>query len=172
MPKIRLYIAASLDGFIATPDGRVAWLDRFKGDYGYEEFIAEVGTVVLGRKTYVQTKSLSSDWPYEGKRAYVLSRTGTDTTHGGAKLVNDAGKLIPRLKMIEDGDVWVVGGGIAQRLFLEAGAVDQLDLFVMPVVLGDGIQLFPGKATFNAMTLVDNQTYADGVVRLSYRPVG
>ncbi|MBT4739393.1 MAG: dihydrofolate reductase, partial [Rhodospirillaceae bacterium] len=62
--------------------------------------------------------------------------------------------------------------GIAQRLFLEAGAVDQLDLFVMPVVLGDGIQLFPGKATFNAMTLVDNQTYADGVVRLTYRPVG
>ncbi|NKB44752.1 MAG: dihydrofolate reductase [Alphaproteobacteria bacterium] len=171
MPKIRLYIAASVDGFIATPDGRVAWLDRFKADYGYEDFIAEVGTVVLGRKTYVQTKSFGP-WPYEGKRAYVLSRTGTNTTHGNAKLVNDVGKLIPRLKMLEDGDVWVVGGGIAQRHFLDAGAVDQLDLFVMPVVLGDGVQLFPGKATFDAMTLVDNQTYADGVVRLTYRPDG
>lgn len=130
-----------------------------------------MGTVVLGRKTYEQTRTFR-DWPYEGKRAYVLSRNGTSTTHGGAKLVNDAAKLIPRLKMIEDGDVWVVGGGVAQRIFLDAGAVDQLDLFVMPVALGSGNQLFPGKATFVAMSLVDNQTYADGVVRLTYKPGG
>jgi len=146
----------------------VAWLDRFKGDYGYKDFIAQVGTVVLGRTTYAQTKALSKTWPYEGKRAYVLSRNGVGTEFGHAKMVSDARKLIPRMKMLEDGDVWIVGGGITQRIFLEAGAFDQMDLFVMPVILGDGIRLFPGKATFEAMKLTDNQTFADGVVRLTY----
>jgi dihydrofolate reductase len=172
MPKFRFYVAASLDGFIATPDGSVAWLDRFKGDYGYNDFIKDVGTVVLGRKTYAQTKILSKTWPYEGKRAYVLSRNGTGGTEfGHAKVVSDARKLIPRMKMLEDGDVWIVGGGITQRIFLDAGAFDQMDLFIMPVILGDGIKLFPGKATFEAMTLIDSHTFEDGVVRLRYRPV-
>ena len=167
-PKFRLYVAASLDGFIATPDGSVAWLDRFKADYGYTAFLAEIGTVVLGRKTYAQTKTFGP-WPYEGKRAYVLSRNGIGTEYGHAKIVSDARKLIPRLKILEDGDVWIIGGGVTQRIFLDAGTVDQLDLFVMPVVLGNGVQLFPGTATFDLMTLTCNETFADGVVRLTYR---
>lgn len=170
MPNFRLYVAASLDGFIAAPDGSVRFLDRFKGDYGYEQFISQIGTVVLGRKTYAQTKTQSKTWPYEGKRAYVLSRQGCNTAHGNAKLVNDANKLIPRMKMLEDGDVWVVGGGVIQGIFLQARAVDQLELFLMPVVLGNGVPLFAGKNTHVGMNLVDNQTFADGVVKLTYRP--
>lgn len=169
MPKFRLYVAASLDGFIAAPDGSVSFLDRFKGDYGLDAFLSEIGTVVLGRKTYAQIKAVG-DWPYEGKRAYVLSRHGCNTALGNAKLVNDVNKLIPRMKMLEDGDVWVVGGGVIQGLFLQARAVDQLELFLMPVVLGNGVPLFAGKNTHVGMNLVDNHTYADGVVKLTYRP--
>lgn len=169
MSKFRLYCAASLDGFIAATDGNVQWLDRFKGDYGYDAFIKEVGTVVLGRKTYAQTRTFGK-WPYDGKRAYVLSRTGVNTAHGNAKLVDDARKLIPRLKMLEDGDIWVVGGGEVQRIFLDAGAVDQLDLFLMPVILGNGVPLFPGKGTLEMMKLVKGRTFDDGVVRLTYQP--
>ena len=166
-PKIRLYVAASLDGFIATPDGSVSFLDRFKGDYGLEAFMAEVGTVVIGRTTYDQIKAMDQ-WPYEDKRAYVLTTNQIKTTHGNSKRVDSAKKLIPRLRMLEDGDVWVVGGGMIQRAFLDAGAVDQFDLFVMPIILGAGIQLFPGQATGVEMKLSDASTFPDGVLKLSY----
>lgn len=166
-PKFRLYIAASLDGFIATPDGKVDWLDRFKGDYGYDEFLAEIATVVLGRKTYDVIKAMGQ-WPYKGKRAYVLSTNQISTAHGEAKRADSAGKLIPRLRMLDGGDVWVVGGGLTQRAFLDAGAVDRLDLFVMPIVLGDGVRLFPGKTTGIELPLEETYTFPDGVVRLTY----
>ncbi len=92
--KVRLYIAASLDGYIATPDGSVAFLDRFRGNYGLDEFLAQVGTVVLGRTTYDQLKALGQ-WPYEDKRAYVLTTNEISTSHGNAKRVASAAKLIP-----------------------------------------------------------------------------
>lgn len=166
-PKFRLYVAASVDGFIATPDGSVSWLDRFKGDYGLDAFMAGISTVVLGRNAYDQFKTIGQ-WPYKDKRAYVLTSNQISTSHGQAKRVDSAAKLIPRLCMLEDGDVWVIGGGITQRAFLDAGAVDQFGLFVMPIVLGDGVRLFPGQATGVGFTLTDTHTFADGVVRLTY----
>jgi len=64
----------------------------------------------------------------------------------------------------------VVAVSLKKKLFLDAGAVDQIDLFVMPVALGDGIPLFAGGATHIKLQLMDNEVYADGVVRLTYRP--
>ena len=172
MPKIRFFCAVSMDGFLAAPDGSVAFLDRFEGDYGYNDFIGSIGAVVMGRKTYDVTRT-NGQWPYEGKRAYVLSRNRLNTEYGHAKLVADGDSLITRLDLLDenDGDVWVVGGGQVHRLFLDAGKVDEIDLFVMPVILGDGVPLFDGAATLVNMTLAGNEVYADGVVRLTYRPV-
>ncbi len=171
MPKIRFFCAVSMDGFLAAPDGSVAFLDRFEGDYGYNDFIGSVGAVVMGRKTYDVTRA-NGQWPYEGKRAYVLSRNRLNTEYGHAKLVPDGDSLITRLDLLDedDGDVWVVGGGEVHRLFLDAGKVDEIDLFVMPVILGDGVPLFDGGATLVNMTLAGNDVFADGVVRLTYRP--
>ena len=165
--KVRLYIAASIDGLIATPDGSVGFLDRFKGDYGLDDFLAEVGTVVLGRTTYDQIKSYGQ-WPYAGKRAYVITTNQISTSHGNAKRVDSAAKLIPRLRMLEDGDVWVVGGGQTQRVFLDAGAVDRFDLFLMPIILGAGVPLFPGQGTAIEMKLANSLFFPDGVLRLTY----
>ena len=160
-----------MDGYLAAPDGSVAFLDAFEGDYGYNEFIGSVGAVVMGRKTYEVTRA-NGQWPYTGKRAYVLSRSRLNTEYGRAMLVPDGRTLLTRLELLDeaDGDVWVVGGGDVHSLFLDAGAVDRIDLFVMPVVLGDGIPLFGGGATQIRMNLIDNEVFADGVVRLTYKP--
>ena len=140
---------------------------QFSGKATSDELVEGVGTVVLGRNTYDKIKRMGQ-WPYKGKRAYVLTTNQISTSHGEAKRADAANKLIPRLRMLDDGDVWVVGGGITQRVFLDAGAVDQLDLFVMPIVLGDGIKLFPGKSTGIELPLEDSHTFPDGVVRLTY----
>jgi dihydrofolate reductase len=171
MPKVRFFCAVSMDGFLAAADGSVAFLDAFEGDYGYNDFIGAVGAVVMGRKTYEVTRA-NGQWPYAGKRAYVLSRSRLNTEYGHAMLVPDGQTLLTRLELLDeaDGDVWVVGGGEVHSLFLDAGAVDQIDLFVMPVALGDGIPLFAGGATHIKLQLMDNEVYADGVVRLTYRP--
>lgn len=63
---------------------------------------------------------------------------------------------------------WMVGGGITQRAFLDAGAVNRFELFIMPIVLGDGIKLFPGKGTGVGMPLEDSHLYPSGVVKLTY----
>ncbi len=78
MAEIRGFVAATLDGYIASPDGSIDWLEEFgKLDYGYDEFIAQIETVVIGRRTYVQVQELVG-WPYGGKKAVIVSNRKVD----------------------------------------------------------------------------------------------
>ena len=108
-PRIRVYIAASLDGFIATADGGVAWLRRFDAeDYGYADFATEIGTIVMGRTTYQQVRGFGA-WPYAGKRGFVLSSQLIDPMPDGmAAWRGDVDALI---SVLTDGDrdAWIVG---------------------------------------------------------------
>ena len=86
--RIRLYIATSLDGYIATPDGDVAWLEPFHaGDYGYDDFLKGIGTLVMGRTTFDQVLGFGA-WPYAGKRAIVLTSRPVETPPEGAEVRN------------------------------------------------------------------------------------
>ena len=88
-PQFLVYIATSLDGFIATPDGGIGWLDAYPGeDYGYAEFVATIGTIVIGRATYDQVKGFGG-WPYSGKRVIVLSSRALDAPPTGAEAYAD-----------------------------------------------------------------------------------
>lgn len=171
MPRTVYYAAVSLDGFIATRDGGVAWLDPYNApELGYEAFLATVGAVVLGRATYEQSLTFGP-WPYPGRRGLIV------TSHPLADLPADvsivsAGELPAALRALRaaiPGDVWIVGGGRTARACLDAGLIDELELYVIPRLLGDGIPLLAGRPA--TLALRETRAFDNGVAKLRYAVV-
>ncbi|CAA0095827.1 Uncharacterised protein [Starkeya nomas] len=171
MSTIRGFIAASLDSYIADRDGGIGWLTPFDDvDYDYAGFIAGIGTVVMGRGTFDAVAGFEGGWPYAGKRGIVVTSTplpdappGVEAWHAGVPA------LIAHLRAQDGGNAWVVGGGGLQAAFIAADALDRLDLFVIPVLLGSGVPLFPPEATpSRRLALEGTESYANGMVRLRY----
>jgi dihydrofolate reductase len=178
MAVIRGYIAASLDGRLADAGGGLDWLRPYAAvDGGYRDFIGQVGTVVMGRRTHDQIPSLGMGWPYAGKRALVVTSGRGASVHAGARFWTDGlPDLIGHLRGLDDGDVWVVGGAMLLAAMIEAGALDRLELLVAPLLLGKGARLFPdATGRLKGMTLNRVEALERGVVRLdyglNYRPV-
>lgn len=167
--SIRGYIAASLDGYIADRDGGVGWLDPYeKVEAGYELFIAGISTVVVGRKTYDQIEGELGGWPYAGKRGIVVtSRDLGDPPKDVAAWRDGIDRLAETLRA-EEGDAWVAGGAALQSAFIAARALDSLDLFVVPVLLGGGVRLFPTGTNTPSLSLAAVETLDLGMVRLRY----
>lgn len=172
--KFRVYIAASVDGYIATEDGGVEWLEPFSGegvDYGYDAFLASIDTIVMGRKSFDQVLGFGK-WPYPGKPSIVL-------THRAAPRVDipdihfmngEFGPLAEDIAGQAKGDIWIMGGADVIRGFLEVGRVDKLEIFVMPVLLGRGIPLFLAADRPRPLKLVESHTWPEGVIQAVYAP--
>lgn len=143
--NVILYIATSLDGYIARPDGAVDWLDDVEGDgdNGYSEFYSKVGTVVMGRKTYEEVLRLTDVFPYADKPCYVLSRKNHDHHPDITFTDEELETLVSRLKEQSEGYVWLVGGGQLVKQFLEKKLIDEMELYIIPKLIGEGIPLFP-----------------------------
>jgi dihydrofolate reductase len=170
-PRTVLYIAASLDGRIATADGGVGWLDPFAAvDSGYEDFMADVGSVVLGRSTYDQALTFDP-WPYPRQRTVVLTHRPLEPDPP-ARVEADDGSDLPallaRLRAETPGRVLLVGGGEAVGAFLDADLVGELLLFVMPVILGAGPLLVPTARHPVPFHLVKAVDVGVGAVLLHY----
>ena len=170
MAAIRALIAASLDGKVADAQGEVSWLAPYEGlDLGMEAFLRGIGTVVMGRRTYEQVMGFGVPWPYSGKAAYVMARGVMGGLPDGARAwAHGAAALVPRLRA-EALDVWVVGGPEVLADFIATGVLDSLTLFVMPVVLGEGVALWRPETGGTGLELADAALVGDGVVRLDYR---
>ncbi|MBT2645111.1 dihydrofolate reductase [Bacillus sp. ISL-41] len=143
--NVILYIAVSLDGYIARPDGAVDWLDDVEGegDNGYGEFYSQVGTVIMGRKTYEEVLRLTDEFPYAGKPCYVLSRQTMENSPHVTFTDEDLVSLVSRLKKDSNSYVWLVGGGQLVKQFLEKQLIDEIQLYIIPKLIGEGIPLFP-----------------------------
>ncbi|MDR7117505.1 dihydrofolate reductase family protein [Caulobacter sp. BE254] len=171
MAVIRGLIAASLDGYVAGLDGSVAALAPFVSvEHGYQRFIDQVATVVMGRRTYDLIPSLGIGWPYAGKRGLVLtSGRGASVREKTRFWTDGLPALVDYLRGLDDGDVWVVGGGRLMAGMIEAGALDRLELLVAPVLLGEGRSLFPRCARgLGGMRLNGVEALERGVVLLDY----
>jgi dihydrofolate reductase len=166
---IRLYIAQSLDGYIARADGAIDWLRPFDDvDYGYSTFIRDVGTVVIGRKSYEVARSFG-DWPYKTMRSLVITSSPLDDAPPNVTRVGaDIARLTTALRAAGAKDTWSMGGAMTINAFLAAGAVDRIDLFTIPVLLGDGIRLFDGGRPETPLKFLSSQVYDKGLARLSY----
>jgi dihydrofolate reductase len=175
MKEIKVFIAMTIDGFIAREDHSLDWLDVFSSagqeDYGYERFIQSVGTLVMGRNTYEAILGAGVDWPYGRCETYVLTQrpdytVRTPRTH----VLNQFGDVVVRsLRRKSTGNVWIVGGGGIITNLLAANQVDELLISVMPLVLGNGIRLFPGAGNTMPLELAELTRFNNGVVNLKYR---
>ena len=171
MGAIRGMMAASLDGYAADAGGGVGWLADFEGvDWGYEDFIATIGTVVMGRLTFTQIWTLTPDWPYPGKRGIVVGRGMQSPLHGGAEVwQGDLPALAAHLRAGPQ-DAWIVGGPMLQGAFLALGALDRLQLCVVPRLLGSGLPVFPpGPVPPRQPRLQSARALPLGMVMLDYR---
>jgi dihydrofolate reductase len=144
--RVVYFAAVSLDGFIAADDGGVDWLSGLgEGDGGYDRFFAGVGSLVLGRTTFDQV--LGWGWPYGEKPAAVLTSSplpeDAPASAFAASPSGDLTALVARLRESAPGAVWIVGGGRTANAFLQAGLLEEVELGVMPILLGSGIPLFP-----------------------------
>lgn len=173
MARIVGYIATSLDGFIATPEGNLDWLVHQQFDAGeltYENFIAGIRTVVMGRDTYDWIANQDMDWPYTGKRTIIVTSRPLPDPKGELEVWSDGvDTLIAYLRGLEDGDVWMIGGGRLQMAFMERGALDEIEIYVIPEIIGGGIPLFPATGFKASPTLMAVNHMPPSVVRLQYR---
>jgi dihydrofolate reductase len=161
---MRLYIAQTIDGFIADERGEVAFLDSFPGeDYGYAAFVATVDAVVMGRATYDHMMR-SWGWSYPGKRAVIMTSRPIDDLPGGA----EASREPPAAIAERFPDAWIVGGGRTIASFLEAGLVREARLFTVPVLLGRGVRLFPDQTPGQGLGLVAVRGHPSGVVETTF----
>lgn len=178
MRKVVLFIATSLDGLIATPEGGIDWLFTDQ-DYGYHEFFARIDTVILGRKTYEQVLGFG-EYPYAGTQGFVLTRspaallerqTAVHPSVHSITLVDDQQEdWLRSLRQSAGRDIWLVGGAQIVQLFMQRGWIDELILSVHPVILGAGMPLFlPTQTPPQAWQLVETQPFDSGLVQLSYR---
>lgn len=173
MARILGYIAASLDGFIATDDDGLDWLFKYDGmDLGahdYRTFIKGIRTVVMGRGTYDVIAGEPMPWAYGDQRVLVVSSRALSEPKGPLELRRDVDALIAELRALDDGDVWMLGGGKLQMAFLERGALDEIEIYVIPELLGGGRPLFPATGFAASPTLISAQSMDRGCVRLHYR---
>ncbi len=146
--KVILYISQSLDGFIADNTGRVDWIignnKEYISDYGYESFIKNIDTVILGANTYKQIKNeLSPDkWVYEDLQSYVFTNEKSKNTEN-IKFVNmNIEELIERLKQEKGKNIWICGGANLVNQCLKNDLIDEYQITTVPVILGNGIRLF------------------------------
>jgi len=168
MRDIILYIATSLDGYIARLDESVEWL-FMDGDYGYEAFYASIDTVLLGRKTYAQILGFG-DYPYPDKQNYVFTRSSDLPQAEGVEFVAaDLASFVRDLKTQPGRNIWLVGGAEIVAELMKHDLVDEFVISVHPIVLGDGIPLFLTGLETVELEFVSVKTYESGLVQLTYR---
>ncbi|HEY0919770.1 dihydrofolate reductase family protein [Devosia sp.] len=172
MARIVGYIAASLDGFIADDADSLDWLtkrtDFELGEYDYTLFIKRIRTVVMGRATY-DWLAREGGWAYDGQRVIVVTSRPLDTPLGPLETRSDVDALVAELRALDDGDVWMLGGGRLQMAFLERGALDEIEIYVTSAILGGGVPLFPPTGCKAMPTLVSARALGGGMARLHYR---
>lgn len=172
MARIVGYIASSLDGFIATAEDSLDWLFAYDGmDLGphdYRTFLKGIRTIVIGRGTYDFLEKDGSPWAYGDHRVLVVTSRPIANPKGPLETRSNVVALISELRGLQDGDVWILGGGQLQMAFIENRALDGMEIYVMPELLGGGRPLFPPTGFRDSVRLVEAGALDRGCVRLQY----
>jgi dihydrofolate reductase len=169
-PQCSVFIAASLDGFIARTNGAIDWLSLVEQpgeDYGFKAFFDSVDTLLMGRKTY-ETALGFDPWPYAGKRVVVLTHGTPTARHGEEIYQGELGPLVERLGGEGSKRIYVDGGTLIAQA-AAAGLLDDLTLSIVPILLGEGIPLAPRIGRDVRWDLEDHRAFASGLVQLRYR---
>jgi dihydrofolate reductase len=171
MRKIILYIAVSLDGYIAGPDDDLSFLSMVAQegeDYGYARFINTVDTVITGRKTYDWVMRQVSEFPHADKTTYIITRASRPSTEKMIFYNGDLKALMLKLKNEPGKNVYVEGGAEIVSELLHHQLIDEFYLFIVPTLLGEGTRLFLNGIPPQTLKLTEVNSYEKGMVRLHY----
>jgi dihydrofolate reductase len=176
-PLIRAALAVSLDGFIADADGGVEWLNPFfSPEMDFVGFMNSIGAVIMGRNTFGDAVARGGGGSLTGQgKCVVLTHRPLERPPSGVEAFGgDVSKLADRMRGQLAGtgkDIWLMGGGQAIDAFLAAGQVDRLEMGIMPILLGDGIPLFPKHSRgLQGLAQTHCRALKNGVVELWYEP--
>ena len=165
MRKVILGLGTSIDGYIARLNGAVDFLFMPK-DYSMAPFFATIDTALMGRKTLDAAKGASFG---ASMATYVFSRSCPAGERDGVTFVNESPKsLVSELRKRPGKNIWMMGGGELAREFLKADVIDEIYLGIVPVLLGEGIPLFPNGFPQRDFSLIENKTFSKGMIALKY----
>ena len=167
-----LYIAMSLDGYIADVDGGIDWLYEVEGegDNGYFAFYETVDTIIMGRTTYDQILTFDCEWPYSGKKCYVFTNREHAPDSNVEFVTGDIPGFMSDLKSQSGSNIWLLGGAELIDGFMKERLVDEFVIAVIPMILGRGIPLFKcGNPKLNL--ILREMTQFNDIVLLHYKSV-
>jgi dihydrofolate reductase len=174
--KVKLFIATSLDGYIAKPNEDLSFLkivEKEGEDYGYAEFTATIDTIILGRKTYdwVQREIGSSHYDNGERDVYVITRTEKPSVGRTTFYSGNLAELIAELKSKSGKDIYCDGGAEVITELLKHDLVDEFIISVIPILVGDGTRLFKDGRPEQTLELVSSKQFEKGLVQLHYKRV-
>lgn len=166
MRRIRYQVAASLDGYIAGPNGEYDWI-IMDSEIDFGALFSQFDTLLMGRRTYEGMQGSGAD---QGMKVVVFSQTLRQEDHAGVTIVADrVEETVQELRGQPGKDIWLFGGGVLFRSLLQLGLVDSVEVAVIPVLLGGGIPLLPAPTAQKALSLTGNRIYEkSGIVLLEY----
>lgn len=172
--KVVLFIAQSLDGYIARENSDISWLsivERDNEDYGYDKFIKTIDTVFMGRKTYEKILTFGVEFPHKGRTCYVLSKTLKGTDENVQFFNGNIVDLITNIKLQKGKNIFIDGGSEVVREFREKNLIDEYIISIIPIFLGKGIRLFKETDAENSLKLVKSEVFDSGLVQLKYERI-
>jgi dihydrofolate reductase len=177
--RVRVFIASSLDGFIAGPNDDLSWLPPIPSepgrDFGYAAFMAEVGALLMGRRTFDVVAGFTGEWPYGDRPVLVATHRPLPSALPSSpasvrSVTGPIDELIAAARVAAAGrDVYLDGGALIRQA-LDVELIDELIVTLVPMILGAGHPLFAGAERRHALELVEHTAHEGGLVSLRYRP--
>lgn len=172
--KTILYIAASIDGYIAQPNDDLSFLsivDKEGEDYGYVEFMRSIDTVILGRKTYDWVMNQVTEFPHADMESYVITRTARPSAGKTHFYTGDLKALILDLKSKQGKHIFIDGGAEIVNELLNLKMIDEIILSIIPILVGNGKRLFKDGRPEQSFQLISAKAYDKGLIQLHYKSI-
>ncbi|MDL2305066.1 dihydrofolate reductase family protein [Bacteroides sp. OttesenSCG-928-D19] len=173
MRKLKLYITASENGYIAPPDGDLDWLIGYPvpSKEDHENFLDSVDTVIMGGNTYRNMLCMDILWPYKDRVVYVVARHPVMEKEGIVFITENVAEIIAELKKEEGKDIWLVGGTELIAMLLDSNLIDEMIITYIPVTLEKGTPLFSKNPEEMGWTLTEEIPYSNSAARKTYQKI-
>ncbi len=169
--KVILYIATSLDGYIAKPNDDLTFLSHVQEegqDYGYTEFINKIDTVIMGRKTYEWVMKQVKEFPHSNLDSYIITRTPRQNIKKIKFYTGNLKELILKLKKVDGKNIFIDGGAEIVNVLLKDKLIDEFYISIIPILLGNGTRLFKNGLPEQKLRLKNSNHFKTGLVQLHY----
>jgi dihydrofolate reductase len=171
-PKLSVFIAMSLDGFIARKNGSIDWLEIVQKegeDYGYEDFFSQVDAILMGRNTYEKILSFD-EWPFPETKCFVVTSRDLESIHGEFFIYGTEEEILHKLSEEGFKNIYVDGGTTISK-FLNKNLVTDINIAIIPIFLGDGIRLFKLDEKDKHLKFITSKSFDSGLVQIKYSMV-